>query len=136
MTSRPTVRTYRSARTSGGVGGVVVEVADDGVVQGVLRHQLWSSPTGMQWGFRGQGPRDLARSLLIDATGDLLTCSACHGRGGQAECRSCRGGYTLAVTEEAAFEAEVVSGLGPQWSLTREEICRWREARHAPDATV
>ena len=34
-----------------------------------LRHIIYHSPTGMEWGYGGSGPSDLARSILADFAG-------------------------------------------------------------------
>lgn len=34
-----------------------------------LKHQVYHSPTGMEWGYLGSGPADLARSILWDYLG-------------------------------------------------------------------
>ena len=34
-----------------------------------LKHILYHSPTGMEWGYGGSGPSDLARSILADFAG-------------------------------------------------------------------
>lgn len=40
----------------------------DGANTSYLRHLVHHSPTGMEWGYGGSGPSDLARSIV----GDLL----------------------------------------------------------------
>jgi hypothetical protein len=142
------IRTYSGSAGQESVGGVVIEVSDDGEAIGVLRHQVMYSPTGMRWGFRGLGPKDLARSLLIDAAGASVVCGTCrgstqvvfdevvdgfvvfdptvhHGRS-HGPCTACRRGFTLSHHEETAFEAEVVARLGRSWTLTRSQVIHWR----------
>jgi len=34
-----------------------------------LKHIVWHSPTGFQWGYGGSGPADLALSILTDLIG-------------------------------------------------------------------
>ena len=34
-----------------------------------LKHRVYHSPTGFEWGFEGSGPADLARSILWDHLG-------------------------------------------------------------------
>lgn len=43
----------------------------------LLPHIVRHSPTGFNCGYDGNGPRDLALSLLTDATNGCATCSAC-----------------------------------------------------------
>lgn len=45
-----------------------------------LHHYVRHSPAGLDWGYAGNGPRDLARSLLADALGDPAVCPACRDR--------------------------------------------------------
>jgi hypothetical protein len=44
-----------------------------------LPHIKRHSPTGLEWGYAGSGPADLARSLLIDALGPAAACPLCDG---------------------------------------------------------
>jgi len=142
------VRTYSGSTGRELVGGVVIAVSVDGEPTGVLRHQVMSSPTGMRWGYRGLGPKDLARSLLIDAAGPSLLCGICRGSTqvvfdeaadgfvvfdpaihegrSHGPCGACRRGFTLTHHEESAFEAEVVARLGRSWTLTSDQIVQWR----------
>jgi len=34
-----------------------------------LKHQVYHSPTGFEWGYGGSGPADLARSIMWDHLG-------------------------------------------------------------------
>lgn len=123
MTVAATGRVYRGAVTTDRVGGVVVEVHDAGVLTGVLRHHVRYSPTGMRWGYRGLGPLDLARSLLIATAGAAAVCANCGGTG--EACRDCRSGFLITRGEEEAFTAEVVAQLPDTWYLTQECISDW-----------
>ncbi|HEY5857758.1 MAG TPA: DUF6166 domain-containing protein [Aldersonia sp.] len=142
------VRTYSGTAGQEGVGGVVIAICDNGEPSGVLRHHMLYSPTGMRWGFRGLGPKDLSRSLLIDAVGESVVCGVCRGgnrvvfdaeadgfvpfdpvtHAGRTHgsCGACRHGYTLTHREETAFETEIVARLGRQWTLSRDQIVQWR----------
>lgn len=60
-------RAYRGARTSQGAR-VFVEDRAAGVTR-KLKHLIYHSPTGLEWGYAGSGPSDLARSLLADFVG-------------------------------------------------------------------
>ena len=119
-------RIYRGAVTTDRIGGVVVEVHDDGVLTGVLRHHVHYSPTGMRWGYQGLGPLDLARSLLIATGGDDIVCAGCGGTGDA--CRECRSGFLLTRAEEEAFTAEVIARLPDTWYLSEESIREWLRA--------
>jgi hypothetical protein len=59
-------RTYKGRRDSSGAARVTV-IADG--VERRLRHKVYHSPTGFNWGYEGSGPADLARSLLLDFLG-------------------------------------------------------------------
>jgi len=68
---------YHGNRTAQGV----VIIAHDKVTHDrrALPHIIRHSPTGMEWGYGGSGPADLARSILIDALGPAALCPACLG---------------------------------------------------------
>jgi len=57
---------YAGAR---GPDGTVKVVRIRNGVQEPLRHLVHHSPTGMEWGYGGSGPADLARSIIADALG-------------------------------------------------------------------
>jgi len=52
----------------GSLGETVVAVEQNGRSR-LLRHIVYHSPTGMEWGYGGSGPADLARSILADVAG-------------------------------------------------------------------
>lgn len=60
--------------------GTIVEVVEDGSRR-ALRHIVEHSPTGLEWGYAGSGPADLARSILVEVMGDRAICRACEGVG-------------------------------------------------------
>jgi hypothetical protein len=118
----------------------------------LIRH----SPAGMAWGYSGNGPRDLARSLLADALGTCALCPVCtevatrlkhtgpKGGGGSnqanatttrpyAACSNhCDAGVLL--LPHLAFTEQVVARL-PQnitWSLLRVDILRWLAGPRQP----
>lgn len=59
-------------------GRTVVEVRR-GSGSEPLRHHVKHSPTGLEWGYGGSGPADLARSILIEILGPRAICRACGG---------------------------------------------------------
>lgn len=59
------VKTYQGHRSA---QGVVVEVVQDGRPKR-LKHVVYHSPTGFEWGYGGSGPADLALSILADFLG-------------------------------------------------------------------
>ena len=71
---------YHGYREHGEEPVVVIE-SPAGERIGLLRHVVRHSPSGMNWGYRGSGPCDTARSLLLAALGDEAACPACQGSG-------------------------------------------------------
>lgn len=61
-------------------GGTRVDVIEDGERR-TLRHYVRHSPTGLEWGYGGSGPADLARSILIEVLGSEALCRYCEGSG-------------------------------------------------------
>lgn len=64
LPARPYTKVYFGKREI--YGRVVVE--DAGATY-PLQHIVYHSPTGMEWGYSGSGPSDLARSILADVAG-------------------------------------------------------------------
>lgn len=73
---------------------------------GVLKHRFYHSPTGFNWGYRGSGPADLARSILWD----------------HLEEEPPRALYMT-------FKEQFVSGWKDEWQITSEEIQNWIDER-------
>lgn len=67
-----------------------------------LKHHVYHSPTGFNFGYRGSGPADLARSILWDVIG-----MEPHPELYQT------------------FKFEFVAGWGDKWQITSEEIQKW-----------
>lgn len=66
-------KSYCGARLNSHAGipvNVVVSVVLEDGEQYLLPHVVLRSPTGFEWGYRGQGPDDLAYSILVDYLGD------------------------------------------------------------------
>ena len=79
--------------------GVIVTV-DGRPLEHVVRH----SPTGLEWGYGGSGPSDLALSILTDYLGD----------------------QTLADKVYQRFKSDVVSQWPYEgWRMTGAEIAEW-----------
>src|SRR5262249_201909 len=76
------------------------------------RCDLWNhSPTGLEWGYGGSGPQQLALALLCDALGDDEAALALY----------------------TTYKWEVVAKLlSAGWEITRQEILNWA-AEHDPD---
>jgi len=93
-----------------------------------LRHVVRHSPTGMEWGYGGSGPADLALSILTDYFG---RCRSRPIRG------SLRGiGEIARLVDNAIvdklyqqFKWDVIAGLPREgWRLTGEQIASWLAA--------
>lgn len=108
LSDRPTIR-YEGVRTPAGV--VVVRVDDADRVRPLpARLDLRShSPSGLEWGYPGSGPAQLALAILADAVGPEAA-QACYQR----------------------FKFEVVARLAQErWELTREAVLTWYHADRA-----
>lgn len=81
----------------GTISNVVVTVNGE-----PLKHHVYHSPTGFNWGYGGSGPADLARSILWDLIG-------------------------LEPYPELyqMFKWKFVAGWGDVWQITSEEIQKW-----------
>jgi len=62
---------YSGIRLGSGVEVTVLEQFEDQkyIPIGLLKHRVYHSPTGFEWGYLGSGPSDLARSILWDHLG-------------------------------------------------------------------
>jgi hypothetical protein len=121
--------TYRGVRRE--VGRVTVEIVKKGVsgkeVVGELTHVVRHSPTGMEWGYLGSGPADLARSLLIDVLGWRAVCSRCEGDGGAAGC-PCEDGFAESLPyQDLHREMVSVWSQDHPWELGRRALMTWYE---------
>ena len=65
-------------------------------------HIVYHSPTGMNWGYGGSGPADLALSLLTAVVG-----------------------RTKAFKWYQQFKFEIVAAFDDNWSITAEDIRAW-----------
>lgn len=92
----------------------MVYVREHGMIH-PLHHVVLQS-SGLEWGYSGAGPGDLALSLLADAL-DLDDTGALDGELRQAH---------------QAFKRQVVARLPHQgWSISREVVLEWlRRWRH------
>lgn len=85
---------YRGSRV--GFDGFVQVDGGPGVIPQPLLHVVKHSPTGLEWGYAGSGPADLARSILLDALASV----------GQAKCEHCAGTGSI-VWESLEADAPV-----------------------------
>ena len=100
------MKVYRGRRLKPEQGtGSNVEVTVNGKP---LKHHVYHSPTGFNFGYGGSGPADLARSILWDFIG--------------AE-------PTLGLYQD--FKFRFVSGWKDTWEITSEEIQNWLDKRGA-----
>jgi hypothetical protein len=137
---------YRGWWRPNGHAAVVIE--DPPGTYRALPHLIRHSPAGMAWGYDGNGPRDLARSLLADTLGKHATCPSCtrpstppngtrpsqNGSGhavaptvGQfTDCPNhCDAG--VLPLPHLDFTEHVIAHLPQEhaWSLRRTDILRW-----------
>lgn len=83
-----------------------------------LVHHIRHSPTGFNWGEGGEGPADLARSILFDSFG-IYECPASPE---ECQCES----LWVEPTYQA-FKSDVVSKLeaGEDWKLLQQDVTDW-----------
>ncbi len=94
------MKTYRGRRLypeQGTVSNVVVTVNSM-----PLKHHVYHSPTGLNWGYGGSGPADLARSILWDLVGIEPFPELYH-----------------------EFKFHFVAKWGDVWQITSDEIRKW-----------
>ena len=72
-----------------------------------LKHRIYHSPTGFNWGYMGSGPADLARSILWDYLGKEPS----------------RPLYM-------DFKVHFVSGWKDEWKFSSKRIKQWLEERN------
>lgn len=63
------MRTFTAHRNED-MGSVMVRVFYPNGQSMPLAHRVHHSPTGMEWGYSGSGPADLARSILWEFIGE------------------------------------------------------------------
>jgi len=96
-----------------------VYVEEDGV-RWPLEHLVCHSPTGLEWGYGGCGPADLAISLIADADPAL----ACPGRVPPVE-----------PSLYESFKRDVVCSLPHDgWRISAVDVRRWIECDTMLDA--
>jgi hypothetical protein len=103
------------ARVHTGPGGQGVRA------EGKLHHVVWHSPPGMNWGYAGSGPADLALSILVDFFSE---------RGDDVQ--RVMGGETFPFSDQVrsvglyqAFKRDFVATWGDTWEITEPEIQEW-----------
>lgn len=104
---KTTVKVYQGHRIgSGGPGEVEVTVRTNDRPR-PLRHVVLHSPTGMEWGYAGSGPADLALSILTDFLGSRIKAERLH----------------------QWFKSRFIAGLprNEDWEITGDQITGWLE---------
>jgi hypothetical protein len=143
---------YHGHQNDNGYSMISIEDAS-GTQVGVVQHLPKHSPTGMNWGYRGAGPADTERSLLIAVLEDGALCGVCQGTGRVVYVRrdddlaaerydpaghfwarqgwqcECDGGYRR--LPYLAFAEELVTSWGAEWRISRATICAWLEGNLA-----
>ena len=86
----------------------------------VLRHIPWHSPTGMEWGYSGSGPSDLALAILNDYFAD-------QGEKELYKADISNGSAASALLLHQSFKVAFVSKWPRKmaWAITTEEIAAW-----------
>lgn len=100
---------YRDAEE----GPTVLVEEEDGQRYGLHIIQ-WHSRTGIDWGYPGGKPADLALSLLADALGDVERALELH----QAFMREVVAKWPRPLDQD-----------GEQWRITRSEVLAWVAGR-------
>jgi len=99
------MKIYKGKRLGGAEGIPWVRVTVNGKP---LEHHVCHSPTGFGWGHGGDGPADLARSILWDFIGAEPTPSLYQD-----------------------FKYHFVLGWKDTWEITSEEIQNWMNKKGA-----
>jgi len=106
----PRFRIYAGQRLG---NTATVRIADEGGKESRLdpRFDLMKhSPTGLEWGYEGSGPAQLALAILADATGDDL----------------------LALQTYQRFKREIIAKFGDSWTLEAGDIANFAKTLVAP----
>lgn len=103
---------------------VTVEDAGTGELIGTLPHAVRYSPTGLNWGYAGAGPRELARCLLAAVLEDEAHCPVCGGHGPGPDQRCCHDGLRTDLPDEK-LAADVIAHLDATWVLTDGQLRTW-----------
>lgn len=80
----------------------VIVTVEEAKKKSPLKHQVYHSPTGFNWGYGGSGPTDLARSILWDYLGKEPSTPLYQD-----------------------FKWEFVAAWKEEWQITSAEIKKW-----------
>ena len=98
------MKIYKGKRLNpeeGTISNVMVTVNDK-----PLKHRVYHSPDGFNWGYGGSGPADLAISILWDFIGTKPTPGLYQD-----------------------FKSHFVAGWKDTWEITSEEIQNWLDRK-------
>ncbi len=101
-----------------------VERKENGISRG-LKHIQYHSPAGVNWGYAGSGPADLALSLLVDAFEEQPIAGVLIG--GKATTKTYPRAWRLHQHFKDAFVAQWLTG----WAITRQQILDWADGYDA-----
>ena len=156
---RVIVTCYHAARHRDGAVKIIAHDRQSGERYD-LPHVVKHSPAGMEWGYAGSGPADLARSILIDALGPAAACPLCNGTVYVAwtakwddaaadpvpydpalhhdldpelitDCY-CDDGYRVLPYQQFKFDY-VARWPADHWSITRADVLRWLVRSYGED---
>ena len=98
---------YKGYRHSDGIGAQLV-MKDDDMLDPRPSQKLYNhSPDGLNWGYEGAGPAQLALALLFDVSEDR----------------------DIAISLHQAFKREVVAAWGEEWEISSDIIKAWLEEK-------
>lgn len=117
---------YQGFREGGPSTPTLVTVREHGKPTHALVHVVVHSPSGLEWGFAGSGPSDLALSILTDHFGE-------DPEEVQASRRVSWAKPTKAGELHQPFKSAFVARWGDRWALTSGEIGTWLTSLGAAD---
>lgn len=93
-----------------------------------LRHVIYHSPSGFEWGYGGSGPADLALSILAHYFKEKYLTTAYfkkfHSRPSQA------------WEYHQRFKWDFVATWNDNWTISTDEITTWLKKQSQPTLTV
>jgi hypothetical protein len=128
----PAMLVYRGERQPTGERLAWVEIpANGGVWREPVKHLVFHSPDGFEWGYGGSGPADLSLALLADF---LLRTSQATGLGVRIDETP---EYQRAFALHQDFKWDVVARLEHEaWTVAGEAIATWLAAHGARPPTL
>lgn len=108
--------TYYGYKVEAGPARVLVKQEHEGRTESqLLKHIVWHSPDGFQWGYGGSGPADLALSILTDY---FIRTGSTFNRA-----------KAKASSLHQDFKWDMVATVKGNLLITGEEIAAWLDAR-------